>query len=145
MPTTPSTSKRIYTACMDSRVKCRSSSHGSSHICGRNSAAVVCCYLVQTILTRSVCPVFRARQPCWTCLPLAGSVPISQEALDRAMLMSRSISTTSVSPLARQPCWTLLTSFVLGHCHLSKKDLDMAMLMSRFLSLFSYWSPTDLL
>jgi hypothetical protein len=48
----------------ESREKSRSSSHGSSRIGSRNSAAVVCCYLVQTILTRSVCPVFPARQLC---------------------------------------------------------------------------------
>jgi hypothetical protein len=35
-----------------------------------NSTAVLCCYLLQTILTRSACPVFLARQPCWTLPPL---------------------------------------------------------------------------
>jgi hypothetical protein len=54
----------------ESGVKCRSSSHGSSPIGGRNRETVVCCYLVQTILTRSVCPVFLARQPCPTLPPL---------------------------------------------------------------------------
>jgi hypothetical protein len=57
----------------ESRVKCRSSSHGSSHVGGRNSAVVVCCYLVQSILTRSACPIFLARQPCWA-LPCLGWV-----------------------------------------------------------------------
>jgi hypothetical protein len=55
---------------LGSRVECRLSSHGSSHAGSRNREAVVCCYLVQTILIRSVCPVFLARQPCWTLLPL---------------------------------------------------------------------------
>jgi hypothetical protein len=54
----------------ESGVKCRLSSHGSSCIGSRNREAVMCCYLVQTILTRSVCPVFLARQPCWTLPPL---------------------------------------------------------------------------
>jgi hypothetical protein len=57
----------------ESGVKCRLSSHGSSHIGGRNSTSVECCHLVQTILTRSVCPVFLAKQPCWT-LPALGWV-----------------------------------------------------------------------
>jgi hypothetical protein len=54
-------------------LKCRSSSHGSSHVGGRNSTDAVCCYLVQTILARWECPVFLARQPCWT-LPPSGWV-----------------------------------------------------------------------
>jgi hypothetical protein len=54
----------------ESRVKCRWGSHGSSCVGGRNRAAVVCCYLIQTILTRLACPVFLARQPCWTLSPL---------------------------------------------------------------------------
>jgi hypothetical protein len=67
-------------------VKCRSRSQGSS---GRNRAAAVCCYLLQTILTSSAHPVFLARQASEPCLPLAGSVPISQGALGRAVLMPR--------------------------------------------------------
>jgi hypothetical protein len=55
----------------ESGANCRSSSHGSSSGIGsRNSTAVVCCYLLQTMLTRSACPVFLARQPCWTLPPL---------------------------------------------------------------------------
>jgi hypothetical protein len=54
----------------ESGVKCRSSSHRSSCIGGRNRASMVCCYLVQTILTRPACPVFLARQPCWILSPL---------------------------------------------------------------------------
>jgi hypothetical protein len=53
----------------ENQVKGRLSSHGSRCIGSRNSAVVVCCYLLQTILTRSACLVFLARQPCWT-LPL---------------------------------------------------------------------------
>jgi hypothetical protein len=37
---------------------------------GRNRAAVVSYYLVQTILTRSACLVFLAKHPCWTLLSL---------------------------------------------------------------------------
>jgi hypothetical protein len=55
----------------ESRVKCRLSSYGSIRVSDRNREAVVC-YLVQTILTRSACPVFLARQPCWTLPPLGG-------------------------------------------------------------------------
>jgi hypothetical protein len=54
----------------ESGVECRSSSHGSSRVGSRSRAAMVCCYLVQTVLPRSACPVFLARQPCWTLLPL---------------------------------------------------------------------------
>jgi hypothetical protein len=123
-----------------SGVKCRLSSHGFTCVGCRNSTAVVCCYLVQTILTRSAGPVFLVRQPCWTLPPLTRSVPISQEALWQSHARVKATCTASVSPLARQPCWTLLT---LGLCLLSTKGLDMTMLMSKFLlSLFSYWSPT---
>jgi hypothetical protein len=48
----------------ESRVKFRSSSHGSSCVGSRNSTAVACCYLLQTTLTLSTYPVFPARQPC---------------------------------------------------------------------------------
>jgi hypothetical protein len=72
----------------ESRVKCRSCSHGSILLGGRNREAVVCCYLVQTILTRSACPVFLARQPSEPCLPKR---PLT------AVLMSRPTSTASVS------------------------------------------------
>lgn len=54
----------------ESGVEWRSSSHGSSRVGSRSRAAMVCCYLVQTVLPRSACPVFLARQPCWTLLPL---------------------------------------------------------------------------
>jgi hypothetical protein len=64
----------------ESGVNCRLSSHGSSCVGGRNNAAVVCCYLLHTILTTSACPVFPARQCCWTLPPLGGSMPISQGA-----------------------------------------------------------------
>jgi hypothetical protein len=126
----------------ESRVKCRTSSHGSSCVGGRNRAAVLC-YLIQIVLTRLACPVFLARQPCWT-LPSLGWVHACQPRGPwHSQAHVKATSTASVSPLARQPCGTLLTSFVLGPCLLSTKDLDVAMLMLRFLlSLFSYWSPT---
>jgi hypothetical protein len=119
----------------ESGVKCWLSSHGSSHVGNRNSTAVVCCYLIQTILIRSACPVFLASSLAEPRLPLAGSVPVSQEALDRAVLISRCISTASVS---------LLQGSLAEPCSLpSCRGLERAMLTSRFLlSLFSYWSPT---
>jgi hypothetical protein len=67
-PLLPSTF--IYTASMRKWGEIQVNSHGFSCIGGRNREAVVCCYLVQTILTRSVCLVFLARQPCWTLPPL---------------------------------------------------------------------------
>jgi hypothetical protein len=71
MPVTISASKCIYLYSMCGKAgEVQVNSHGSSCIGSRNRAAVVCCYLVQTILTRSVCPVFLARQLCWTLLPL---------------------------------------------------------------------------
>jgi hypothetical protein len=48
----------------ESEVKGRSSSYGFCRVGSRNNAAVACCYLLQTILTTSTCPVFPARQPC---------------------------------------------------------------------------------
>jgi hypothetical protein len=71
MPVTISASKCIYLYSMCGKAgEVQVNSHGSSCIGSRNRAAVVCCYLVQTILTMSACPVFLARQPCWNLPPL---------------------------------------------------------------------------
>jgi hypothetical protein len=130
----------------ESGVNCRLSSHGSSCVGGRNNAAVVCCYLLHTILTTSACPVFPARQPCRNLSPLGWVRAYQPRGPLTELCSCQDLSPLPQSPLVRQPCWTLLTSFVPGPCLLSTKVFDIALHISKFLlSLFRYWSPIVLL
>jgi hypothetical protein len=88
----------------ESEVKGRSSSHGSSRIGSRNSAAVACCYLLQTILTVSTCRFPYKAALLNLASPWLGPCLSAKGPFDRAVLMPRSISTASVSLLARRPC-----------------------------------------
>jgi hypothetical protein len=64
------TSAFIYIACMGKQGETQVEFSWVQQHRRRNRTSVVCCYLVQTILTRSVCSVFLSRQPCWTLPPL---------------------------------------------------------------------------
>jgi hypothetical protein len=100
-------------------VKCKSSSHGPSRIGGRNRAAVVCCYLVQTILTGSAGPLFLAKQPWCTLLPL-GWVhayqprgPLTGHGHVKAYFHCLSLPSSKIALLnlaSPTPCWVLAFS-----------------------------------
>jgi hypothetical protein len=138
-----SSSAFIYTQVWESRMKCSSSSHGSSCIAGGTAQLwYVVIYWRLYWLHQHVLFSLQGSlaEPC---LPLAGSMPFSQEALWQSHPHAKATFTASVSLPARLPCWTLLTSFMTGLCLLSTKDFYTALLMSKFLlSLFSYWSST---
>jgi hypothetical protein len=88
----------------ESGVKGRLGSHRSSRVGSRNSTAVVCCYLLQTILCQHALfslqgTLLNLASP-WLDLCLSAKGPF-----DRAVLVQRSISTASVSSLLlAEPC-----------------------------------------
>jgi hypothetical protein len=126
----PTTSAFIYTS-MGKWGEVQVEFPGSSCIDGRNSAAVVCCYLQQTILTMSTCPVFPARQPCWTISPL-GCVHAYQQG---ALWQNRAHAKVYLHCLSLPTCKAALLNLV----HL----LCARALPSQHKGLwFSYWSPT---
>jgi hypothetical protein len=146
MPATPSTSKRIYLYSEYGKAgwKCRSCSHGSSCIGARNSAAMVCCYLLQTILTTSVCPVLPARQPDWTLPPLGWAHAYQPGGPLTELCSCHGLSPLLQSPYLQgslaEPCSPPSCQ---GLAFSAQRTLTMALLMSEFLlSLFSYSSPT---
>jgi hypothetical protein len=103
-----SSSAFIYTQVWESRMKCSSSSHGSSCIAGGTAQLwYVVIYWRLYWLHQHVLFSLQGSlaEPC---LPLAGSMPIAKNPFDRAMLMPRSISTASVSLLASCQCLVFL-------------------------------------
>jgi hypothetical protein len=78
------------------------SSHGPSHVSGKNREAVVCVIYYRLSLPVQRVLFFLQGSLGEPCLPLAGSVPISQEALDIAVFMLRTSSTASVSHTAQE-------------------------------------------
>jgi hypothetical protein len=92
----------------------------------------------QAILTRSPCPVFLARQACWTLAPL-GWICLSAKRPMTELWSCQGLFPLPVSllqgslaePCSPTLCWGLAFS------------AQRTLLMSKFLlSLFSYWSPT---
>jgi hypothetical protein len=86
-----------------------------------------------TILTRSACPVFLARQPCWTLPPLGWVHACQLRGPWHSCVHIKGYFHCLSLPSCKATMLNLAHFLHARPCLLSTKGLDMAMLTSRFL------------